>query len=174
MAGSDGRVLLGQITGAIGVRGELKVHPYTATPEAVGAYGPVTVEPGGRTLTLTVLRPVKGGIAVRAEGIADRNQAEALKGARLYVPRAALPPAAEGEYYYADLIGLRAEDGQGADLGVVQAVHDYGGGTLLEYGRPGEKTQMVTFTDATVPVVDIEGGRVVILPPEVIEGEAQP
>lgn len=168
------KVLVGQITGAIGVRGELKVHPYTAEPDGIGSYGPVTVEPGGQILALTVLRSVKGGVAVRAVGVTDRNQAEALKGKWLYISRAALPPPEDGEYYYADLIGLRAEDGNGGDLGVVRAVHDYGGGAMLEYGRAGEKALLVSFSGATVPVVDVAGGRVVIIVPEVVGAGDEP
>lgn len=174
MAKPGDKVLIGQITGAIGVKGELKVHPYTAEAEGIGAYGPVTLEPGGQTLTLTVLRPVKGGVAVRAQGVTDRTQAEALKGRRLYISRAALPPPGEDEYYYTDLIGLKAEDASGGDLGVVRAVHDFGGGVVLEYGRDGEKAHLVSFADATVPVVDIAGGRVVIVPPAVLEAGDQP
>ena len=69
-------------------------------------------------------------------GIDDRDQAEALRGLRLYLPRAALPPPAEEEYYHADLIGLEAVLGDGTPVGRVRAIHDFGAGDTLEIGAP--------------------------------------
>lgn len=156
------RVCVGQIVGAIGVKGELRLKPFTAEPEGVAAYGPVTAEPGGVTLELAVLRAVKDGVAARAKGITDRTSAEALKGKRLYVPRAALPAPDEDEFYHADLIGLRAEDEAGGSIGRVAAVHNFGAGDILEIDRPGERPLLMPFTKATAPVVDVAGGRVVV------------
>ena len=173
MSGAPGhRVCVGQIVGAIGVRGELRVRPFTETPEGVAAYGPVIAEPGGVTLDLQVLRIVKDGVAARAKGIADRTTAETLKGKRLYVDRAALPTPAEEEFYHADLIGLRAEDEAGAVIGRVAALHNFGAGDVLEIERAGGKPLLLTFTKAMVPVVDVKGGRVVVMtPPESAENE---
>ncbi len=162
----DNRVCVGQIVGAIGVKGELRLKPFTQSPDAVAAYGPVTAEPGGVALELEVLRAVKDGVAARAKGIADRTTAEALKGKRLYVPRAALPAPAEDEFYHADLIGLRAEDAAGAVIGRVTAVHNFGAGDILEIERIGASPLLMPFTKATAPVVDMAGGRVVVSPSE--------
>lgn len=157
-------VCLGRITGAIGIRGELKVLPYTDSPESVAAYGPVTLFPGGERLTLKVLRAVKAGIAVRAEGITDRNAAEALRGLAFYIPRTALPELPDAdEFYHDDLIGLRAEDEAGAPVGTVKAVYDFGAGDIVEIvPEDGGPSFMVAFTLAAVPVVDLKGGRIVL------------
>lgn len=85
----------------------------------------------------------------------------------LYVPREALPaPEDEDTFYHADLIGLAVEDGTGARIGTVTALHDFGAGDILEYAPslPGirAKTLMVPFTRDAVPVVDVKAGRVVI------------
>ena len=106
------------------------------------------------------------GVVARVAGVADRNGAEALRGTALYAPRARLPEAEEGEYYYADLAGLRADDEAGNRIGSVVAVQNYGAGDLLEVRLDGQSvTELIPFTDAFVPVVDIAGGRVVVVMP---------
>jgi 16S rRNA processing protein RimM len=168
---SAGLVCLGQITGAIGVRGEVRVRSFTARPADIAAYGPLTGEPGGQRLELTAGRPVKGGVAARVKGVTDRDAALALKGVRLYVPRGALPEPDEDEaYYYVDLIGLKVEDEAGALVGEIKAVHNFGAGEVLEISPAqdgqttikGGKTVMVPFTRQAVPQVDVKGGRLVI------------
>ncbi len=165
----EARVCVGVITGARGLKGEVRVRSFTARPEDVGAYGPLSDEAGTRTLKLKVTGPAKDAVFARVEGVADRTAAEALKGMRLYVARDALPEAAEDEFYHADLIGLRVEavgEAGPAAWGAVKAVHDFGGGALLEIERPDGTTVMLPFTKAAVPEVDIAGGRLVVAPPE--------
>lgn len=161
-------VCLGQISGAIGVRGELRVKSFTADPAALASYGALTVQPGGQTITLALVRVVKDGLAMRADGITDRTAAEAMKGKRLYVARAALPePEDEDDFYHADLLGLPVEDESGQLLGKVKAIHDFGAGDVLDIMGTGDSPGfMVPFTKAVVPVVDIPGGRIVVLPPQ--------
>ena len=109
-------------------------------------------------------------IIAKLAGIADRDRAETLRGLRLYLPRAALPPPGEDEFYYADLIGLAAMLEDGAPVGKIIAVHDFGAGDMLEIAREGSvhggQPVLVPFTRAAVPVVDLAGRRVVIDPPE--------
>jgi len=156
---------IGEITGAVGSRGEIKVRPFTAAPESVADYGPVTLWPGGRRLELRYVRPVKGGIAVRASGVSDRNGAEALVGARLYIARSALPPEEDADdFYHADLIGLEVQDGDGKVIGRVRAIYDFGAGDILEIAPGKGRTFMVPFTREAVPVVDVRGGRLVVTP----------
>jgi len=165
----EARVCVGVITGARGLKGEVRVKSFTARPEDVGAYGPLSDEAGTRTLRLAVTGPAKDAVIARVEGVADRTAAEALKGTRLYVARDALPAAAEDEFYHADLIGLRVEAVGGAGpaaWGAVKAVHDFGGGALIEIERPDGATVMLPFTKKAVPEVDIAGGRIVVVPPE--------
>ena len=159
-------MLMGVITGAHGVRGEVRVKSFTAEPAAIAAYGPLEDERGERRLTLALAGTVRGMLIARVDGVADRNAAERLRGTRLYLPRAALPPTGADEYYHADLIGLAAMLSDGEALGRVRAVHDFGAGHSLEIEKPDGKTVLVPFTEAAVPVVDIAGGRVVVDPPQ--------
>ena len=98
----------------------------------------------------------KGGAIARLAGVADRNAAEALRGTVLSVPRAALPPLAEGEYYHADLIGLAAVTEAGAMLGEVVAVENFGAGDLIEIARPDGRRFMVPMRAEAVPRWDDE------------------
>ena len=161
------RVCVGVVTGAHGVRGAVRVKSFTAEPEAVAGYGPLEDERGERQFTLRLIGSAKGVLIAQIAGIDDRNQAEALRGLRLYLSREALPPPAEEEYYHADLIGLAAALADGTVIGHVRSVHGFGAGDMLEIGLPGgQQPVMVPFTRAVVPVVDIEGGRLVLDPPE--------
>jgi 16S rRNA processing protein RimM len=108
---------------------------------------------------LRSLRLDKGGAIARFAEIADRNAAEALRGTVLTVPRESLPPLADGEYYHADLIGLPVVDTDGASIGTVVAVENFGAGDIIEIEKPDRKTFMVPLTPAAVPVI---GVRVVI------------
>jgi 16S rRNA processing protein RimM len=166
------RVLVGIVVGAQGVRGRVRIKSFTQDPMAVGAYGPLADEAGKRSFTLRAIGLSRGAVLAEIAGLADRNAAEALKGTKLYVERSALGGTDEGEYFEADLIGLKAEDGEGRVLGRVKALFNFGAGPLMELEREGGGTQLLAFTDANVPVVDIAGGRVVVNLP--VEIEARP
>lgn len=159
------RVCIGAIAGAHGVKGVVRVKPFTEQPEDVAAYTPVTDESGSRTFALRYVGPAKGAVLVRIEGVDGRDAAEALKGVRLYVPRSSLPEPEEEEFYHADLIGLAVVDADGAELGRVRAVQDYGAGDLLEVELTSGRLVMLPFTREAVPEVDLAGGRVVANPP---------
>ncbi|MEN3975665.1 ribosome maturation factor RimM [Emcibacter sp. SYSU 3D8] len=165
MAGqAEGLVVLGAIAGAHGVRGEVKVKTFTEAPETIAAYGPLTGDPGGRVFRVKGLRAVKDGAVVRLDGVEDREAAEALKGTRLCVSRAALgEPEEEDSFFHVDLIGLTAEDEAGTKLGTVIAVHAFGAGDMLDV-RLDEtgKSVLVPFRREMVPVVDLKGGRIVV------------
>ncbi len=160
------RICVGIVTGAQGVRGAVRIKSFTATPEDVAAYGPVADETGAREFTLRPVGRAKGVVIATITGIVDRDAAERLKGARLYVARDRLPPAPEDEYYHADLIGLAVVLRDGTVLGRVRAVHEYGAGDSLEVAREDGRTVMVPFTRAVVPEVDLAAGRLVIDPPD--------
>lgn len=170
MRAQDRRVCVGVVTGAHGVRGAVRLKSFTAEPEDVAAYGPLEDERGERRFALRLVGSARGGSAkgvliAAIPGIDDRDRAEALRGLRLYLPRSALPPPEEEEYYHADLIGLEATLPDGAALGTVRAVHDFGAGDTLEIERSEGQPVMVPFTKAVVPVVDLDAGRLVIDPP---------
>ncbi|HEY9567430.1 MAG TPA: ribosome maturation factor RimM [Thalassobaculum sp.] len=160
------RVCLGAVTGAHGVRGLVKVKPFTEDPDDVAAYGPLEDERGDRRFALTVEGRHKETVIVRVEGVTDRDAAEALRGTRLYVARSALPEPVDGEYYHADLVGLALVTVGGEALGTVSAVYDFGAGDLIEYVAADGKPRMLPFNETAVPEVDIAGGRIVVDPPE--------
>jgi 16S rRNA processing protein RimM len=160
------RILLGRISGAHGIRGEVVIHAYTVTPESIGAYGPVFDKAGTRSFEIASARATPKGVVARLKGVGDRTAAEALKGVELYVNRDRLPAAAEGEFYHADLIGLAAVAPEGMQIGEIVAVQNFGAGDLLEIRLAGSgKTELVPFTEATVPEVDIAAGRAVVAMP---------
>ncbi len=164
------RVCVGVITGSHGVKGAVRVKSFTADPQGVAAYGPVSDEQGGRRFTLRLTGSTRGQVIVRIDGIEDRDAAKALKGLRLYVPRTALPEPGEDEYYHADLLGLHVELADGRLLGTARALYDFGAGDLLEVERADEPPLLVPFTRAAVPVVDLEAGRIVVdLAPGLLE-----
>jgi len=171
---TQARILLGVVTAAHGIKGEVKVKTFTQFPESLGAYGPVSTEDGRRFEIATLRSPKRDEAVVHFAGIADRNAAESLKGQRLYVPRTALPATEAGEFYYADLIGLKAEDHSGNHLGIVCGMHNFGAGDVIEIEFSDGTTEFIAFSDANVPAVDIAGGRIVIeLPPDLEEGEGE-
>ena len=165
------RIQLGVIGRAHGVRGLVKVTSHTADPADLTAFGPLS-DADGRELTLRWKADGIAEITRHIDGVAvkltDRAQAEKLTNTRLFIDRAALPPAEDDEYYLADLIGLSAVDPAGQPLGTVSVVHDYGAGASFEIIGTGSPL-LIPFTEACVPTVDIAAGRVVVvLPDEII------
>ncbi len=182
MADETTDVLLGAIAGAHGVRGDVRVKTFTDDPAAIGDYGPVHTE-DGRVFSLKVTKPVKGGMAAKLDGVTDRDQAEALKGTRLYVSREALGEPGtddDGEeaYFHADLVGCVLVSEQNEEIGRVTAVHDFGAGDLLDVARSDEagagKSVLVPFTRAVCPEVDIAARRIVCVPPVGLFEDAEP
>lgn len=157
------RILLGRIAGAHGIRGEVIIHAFTAAPGGIAGYGPLCDAAGARTFTIEKARATPKGVVARLKGVLDRTAAEALKGIELYVSRDRLPPASTDEYYHADLVGMIAVDAGGNRIGEIVAVQNYGAGDLLEVRLTGlSRTELVPFTDACVPEVDMAQHRVLI------------
>ena len=170
MSGPERLVLVARVSGAFGVKGEVRIRTYTDSPLAVLNFRELWRANGQPGLTLLSGRSFKEGLIARAKEVASKEDADALKGLDLYAPRSALPPPEEDEFYLADLIGLRAEAPDGAQLGVVKSVQNYGAGDVLEIEPVGGKgAWMVAFTAETAPAIDIEGGRIVVVRPDEIE-----
>jgi 16S rRNA processing protein RimM len=160
------RICVAQIGAAHGIHGEVRLWSFTADPVSVKDYGPLESEDGTAQFEIEALRPAKDHLVARLSGVSDRAQAERLANLRLYVPRDRLPQAAPEEFYHADLIGLAALGLDGREIGTVVAIQNFGAGDLLELRAAGESnTVLLPFTAATVPVVDVAGGRIVIDPP---------
>lgn len=160
------RVCVGAIAGAFGVRGEVRLKSFCADPAAIGDYSPVEDE-DGRAIDLKVSRPIKNGFAARLSGVSTKEDADALRGVRLYVDRDRLPSLPDDEFYHADLLGLEVLDAGGVRLGKIAAVLNHGAGDLLEVRGPGLKDGvLLPFTKEAIPTVDLAGGRVIVDPPD--------
>ncbi|MBA2126167.1 16S rRNA processing protein RimM [Hyphomicrobium methylovorum] len=159
-------ILLGEITGVHGIRGDLMVRSYTDPLDAIATYGPLLDGMGNKKLSLTVHRVTDKGIVARVEGIKDRTAAEGLRGTKLYVERSQLPEASASEFYHADLIGLKALNPDGSALGEIVSMQNFGGGDLLEL-KPasGAPSEFIPFETQWVPTIDLEQRTAVIIIP---------
>jgi 16S rRNA processing protein RimM len=168
-------ILLGRIGAAHGIKGDVSVKTFTGEPEAIGSYGPLTDKTGTKTYKVRVVRVTpKGAAIVRVQGIDDRNGAEVLNGTDLYVERARLPEPADGEYYHADLVGLLAVTPEGAEIGKIVAVENFGAGDLLEIKMAGgSTTEFVPFNNACVPEINLAAGQATVIMP-VMTGDPEP
>jgi 16S rRNA processing protein RimM len=148
---TEPEIALAAVTGAHGIKGDVRLKLFAESIESLTRHRAVRV--GERTLTLQSVKP--GGIARFAE-INDRSEAEQLRGALLTVPRSALPPLVEGEYYHADLIGLPCETAGGEPLGTVVGVENFGAGDILEIERSDGKRAMVPFRVGVADWADVK------------------
>lgn len=172
MSGKD-RVLLGQITGAHGIKGQVIVRSYTANPEDIAAYGPLANKTGTRTFELIIQRVSAKGVYAGITGVNDRTAAEALRGTELYVDRDAMPPEDDGEFYVTDLIGLTAVSEDKTRIGAIKAVHNFGAGDILEVSIDETgKTELIPFTLECVPDIDFDAQHATIIPPKSNEDDA--
>jgi 16S rRNA processing protein RimM len=142
-------VTLAAIAGAHGVRGEVRLKLFGEGAEALRAFS--TFSAGDRQLTLKSIRPANQGAVASFAEVTDRSAAEALRGTLLTVARSALPPLAEGEYYHHDLLGLPCVADDGAPLGQVVAIDNFGAGDIVEIERPTGKRFMVPMRAEAVP-----------------------
>ena len=155
----DGLICLGAFAGAHGVHGDVRVKSFTEDPKDIAAYGELTTQDRTRTFTLRVKRILKGDfVLAAAPEITSREDAEALKGTKLFVVRAHFPEPDDDEFYVEDLVGLRAVDENGAQLGLVKAVHNFGGGDIIELSLETDESSavMIAFTKANVPEIDMK------------------
>jgi 16S rRNA processing protein RimM len=166
-----GRIQLGVIGRAHGVRGLVKITSHTADPAGLTAYGPLS-DANGRSYALRWISEGVAEVSQIVDGVpvkvTDRAQAEKLTNTKLFIDRSALPPADEDEFYLADLIGLAVVDPAGVAVGTVSVVHDYGAGASLEIERHAAASLLIPFTAACVPTVDIAGRRLIVAMPDEI------
>jgi 16S rRNA processing protein RimM len=154
------------IMSAHGVRGLVRLRSFTEDPATLLDYKTLTDEAGKKEFVFRIKSTAKDFFIAEIDGLKNKEEADALRSTKLYVPRSALPKTKKTEYYESDLIGLTVKDKQGQDFGTVRAVHNYGGGPFLEIGKNKADSFMLPFTDACVPDVDMKTGSVVIDPPE--------
>lgn len=161
---SDRKICVGMIAGVHGVRGLVRLRSFTDEPEAILDYEPLKDEKG-KSYSIELKSVAKDHFIAAVKGITTKEQADELRGTKLFVPREALPKTRKREFYEVDLKGLAAKDKDGRDYGQVQGVHNYGAGPFLEIGE-GKGSFMLPFTDACVPTVDLKAGEVTIAVPE--------
>ena len=164
-------VCVARIGAPHGVRGAVKLWTFTEDPLAIKRYGPLATKDGARRFELTHVREAKGHLVATLKGVVTREEAQRLNGIELYVARERLPATAADEYYHADLIGLAAVNAAGEPIGRVIAIHNFGAGDIIEIAPLSGATMLLPFTNAVVPAVDLEQGRVVIELPGDIEGD---
>lgn len=164
------------IVGAHGVHGAVKVKSFTQNPIDFSIYGPLLNAEGDVILTPKNPRPINNAFTMRSPEIKTREQAAAMKGTQLYVPRSAFPEPEEDEFYFTDLVGLDVKSTDGKRVGTIIGVEDFGAGTMLEI-RPVKSAENQNsfyhpFTKIAVPKIDINAGRVVIHIEEAVMGKA--
>lgn len=161
------RICVARIGAAHGVRGEVKLWSFTEDPAAVAHYGPLETQDGTRCFEIEALRAAKDHFVARIAGVNDRDAAEKLRNIELYIPRARLPKIEEADtFYHADLVGLDAITPDGARVGTVHALHNFGAGDIIEIAPvEGGDPLMLPFNETTVPKIDVAARQVVVVPP---------
>ena len=152
----DRPVTLAAIIGAHGVTGEVRLKLFGEGAQSLKLYK--SFNAGERTLTLKTVRDGPNGAVARFDEITDRNGAEAARGVELTVPRSALPPLGEGEYYHIDVIGLPCLDEAGGSIGKIVTIGNFGAGDIIEIEKPDGKRFMAPIhaaqLDADKAVID--------------------
>lgn len=167
-------ILVGQVAGGFGVKGEVRVTAWTADPMTLLSWGVLLRADGSPGLTLTSARPEKTAVVGRAKEIATKEEADALRGLKLYIHRDRLPPPDEDEFYLTDLVGLEARDPEGIVLGTIRAVQNFGADDMLEIAPAlGGPTWFLPFTKDAVPELHIADGWLLAVKPTEI-GEREP
>lgn len=158
------RVCLGVITGAHGIRGEVKVRSFTEDSRDIEHYGALEDKTGSKKFVLKVTGHAKDDLRVKIEGCDDRNMAESLKGTELYASRSALPDLKEEEFYHADLIGLKVKDKKSSEIiGRVNALYNFGANDIIEIKvNATGKLEMLPFNKQYVPEINIKDGFIII------------
>jgi 16S rRNA processing protein RimM len=169
---SDGKVCIAKFGAAHGVRGEIRLWPFTEDPLAVASYGPLETRDGKQQFEIAATRAAKDHLVARIKGVDTRDAAEKLNGIELYVAREKLPATEDDEFYHADLIGLAAVTPDDKALGRIIAVHNFGAGDIIEIAPAGGgETKLLPFTNTVVPTVDLVARRATIVLPDEIEGD---
>lgn len=162
-------LVVGHITGAYGIQGWVKIKPYSADADALlHAKTWWLDKPDFHDVEMMQAKPHSGEVVARLMGVADRNAAEALKGASIQIARSHFPALADGEFYWVDLIGLEVENLQGERIGVVKDLMDNGAHPILRVTLPSasedgkEQEQLIPFVDQFVRTVDRQAGKITV------------
>lgn len=161
--------VVGHITGAYGIQGWVKIKPYSADADALLHARTWWIDkPDLHDVDMLQAKPHSGEVVARLMGVADRNAAEALKGASVQIARSHFPALADGEFYWVDLIGLEVENLQGERIGVVSDLMDNGAHPILRVSLPAvsepgkEQEQLIPFVDQFVKTVDQQAKKITV------------
>ena len=159
---TERRILLGRVLGAFGVRGELKLHSFTDPTAKVLKYQPWVLVHRGveREIANARGRDTAKGVLLTLPEVVDRDQAEALAGAEIWVPRSRLPAPKPGEYYWVDLEGLRVVNREGVLLGTVSHLFETAANDVIVVA--GDRERLVPFLDDYVLGVDFDAREVTV------------
>ncbi|MGR8930413.1 MAG: ribosome maturation factor RimM [Gammaproteobacteria bacterium] len=161
---NDDYLNAGEISGVFGVKGWVKVFSFTEPRENILRYSPWFVQKNNQTREIKVISGQRHGNAVVAEldGIADRDTALALMGARILIRKSQLPKPKQGEYYWSDLVGLRVENEAGQKLGVIDHLLETGANDVLVV-REGENERLIPFLQPqTILKIDLDAGLMIV------------
>jgi len=169
MAIPDDLVLVGHVTGAFGIQGWVKIRPYSADADAMlHAKTWWLDKPTLHDVDMMQAKRHGEDVVARLVGVADRNAAEALKGATVQIRRSHFPPLSDGEFYWLDLIGLTVENLQGESLGTVVDLMDNGAQAILQVQAPPiagadkPKEWLIPFVDQFVKTVDQDAKKITV------------
>ncbi|MGB1539596.1 MAG: ribosome maturation factor RimM [Rickettsiales bacterium] len=166
-------VAVGVITGAHGIRGQVKIRSFTSNPHDIVAYGALMNKTGSKRFDLKINSETKHGLVATIKGITDRNAAELLKGQELFVDKTRMPEPDDEEFYYEELVGLEARSPEGVVLGEVLGVYDFGAGDVVEIKLVSGKQELFPFTHAIFPEINTQQGFVVANLPEIVEAKGK-
>jgi len=166
---SNHLIPLAIISGAHGIRGQVKLHALTADPLDVTSYGKLQ-DKAGKEYDLKIISCNNDIVIAEIKGITTRNESEALRNIKLFVPRDALPETDNDEYYLEDLIGCQVKSENGEDYGIVGNIINFGAGDIIEIKlAANNEKELFPFTKATFPKIDIKNQHITINPPENVE-----
>ena len=170
MSGAEKLILVGQIGGAFGVKGEVRITAFTAEPMALMDYQPLLKADGTPALTLLSARPDKAGVVAKVKEIATKEEADAARGQKLFVPRDRLPEPEEDEFYLTDLVGMEARELDDTAVGTVKSVQNFGASDMLEIApKEGGPTWYLPFTREAAPELHLKDGWLRIVRPTEVD-----
>lgn len=173
-----GLVLMGRVSGAFGIRGEIRVFFYGQDPSVIARAKTVFLGPNpesAKPLEVQGLREHGGRVLISSPRVEQREQAAALAGAFVYLEQRFLPPLEQGEYYWYQLKGARVQDRQGRPLGTVKEVADLGAHDLLLVRSPQGHEALVPLVEDLVLAMDLEQGLITVdLPEGLLEAQGWP
>ena len=160
------RILIGEIATAHGIKGYVKVRSFAEDETLLEHPSLFTDEEADKAISIKLKNALKGDWVAEVKGVSDRNEAERLRGTKLYIDRIHLPAAKEGQYYIEDLKGLKVVDGQGKEIGILLSVENFGASDLLDIKPPSGASFYLPFTEETVVGIDEDAGTITVEIPE--------